>query len=124
MGAWRGVAFPNGETDLVREPKLEVSDDLRLVEPANRGPVFGGNSAVALHIAKVPATSIGQWKPPYQYSHPDRLSSLPAHTMVSCWRWLGMAQINPLSHGSLRFPLLRRPFVTIATHRLRTDYND
>jgi hypothetical protein len=42
MGAWRGVAFPNGETDLVREPKLEVSDDLRLVEPANRGPCLAG----------------------------------------------------------------------------------
>jgi len=71
------VAFPNGETDLVREPKLEMSDDLRLVEPASRGPVFGGNSAVALHIVKVPTTFHWPMEPLISFSHPDRLSSLP-----------------------------------------------
>ena len=49
---WRGVAFPNGATDLVKSTKLALSDDLRSLN-LERGPVFGGDSTVALHILHI-----------------------------------------------------------------------
>jgi len=65
---WRGVAFPNGETDLVKSTKLALSDDLRSLKPGKRSRVWRGFQ-VALHILHIhianghhSPSSIGRWK--------------------------------------------------------------
>ena len=132
---WRGVAFPNGETDLVKSTKLALSDDLRSLKLGKRSRVWRGFHSGSAHFAhsyreRSPFTifhwsvEVSNFRTLYRfYCIHARLrpcpvarcnSGRPGHR-VGAGLDVQINSLRPISHGSSRCPLLRRPFC----HQLR-----